>query len=126
MSSTLLSLFFRISDPRRDQGKMYPLAPVLLFTVLAMLAGARSYRQVQAFIRAHLDRLNDEFDLSLRRAPTYSAVRFILRGIDAAEMEHAFRDHAAGLAGWPDRGRGRTRSGGDRWQDLTRQPRRFQ
>ena len=50
MSSTLLSLFSRISDPRRDQGKMYPLAPVLFFTVLAMLAGARSYRQVQALV----------------------------------------------------------------------------
>jgi hypothetical protein len=30
---------------------MYPLAPILLFTVLAMLAGARSYRQVYAFIQ---------------------------------------------------------------------------
>ena len=48
MSSTLLSLFRQISDPRRDQGKMYPLAPILLFTVLAMLAGTRSYRQVHA------------------------------------------------------------------------------
>ena len=46
MPMTLLSLFSQVSDPRRDQGKMYPLAPILLFTVLAMLAGARSYRQV--------------------------------------------------------------------------------
>ena len=104
MSSTLLSLFSQISDPRRDQGKIYPLAPVLLFTVLAMLAGARSYRQVQAFIRTHLDRLNDGFDLSLRRAPAYSTVRFILRGIDAEEMERAFRDHALGLADGPAEG----------------------
>lgn len=101
MPSTLLSLFSRISDPRRDQGKMYPLAPILLFTVLAMLAGARSYRQVHAFIRTHLDRLNGEFGLSLRRAPAYSSVRFILRGLDAEEMERAFRDHAARLAEVP-------------------------
>ena len=36
MPSTLLSLFSQVSDPRRGQGKMYPLAPILLFTV-AML-----------------------------------------------------------------------------------------
>jgi DDE_Tnp_1-associated len=101
MPSTLLSLFSQVSDPRRDQGKMYPLAPILLFTVLAMLAGARSYRQVHAFIRAHLDRLNGGFGLSLRRAPAYSSVRFILHALDAEEMERVFRAHAARLAAVP-------------------------
>lgn len=104
MSSTLLSLFAQVRDPRRDQGKMYKLAPILLFTVLAMLAGARSYRQVHAFIRAHLDRLNGGFGTSLRRAPAYSSVRFILHGLDPEEMERAFRDHAAGLAAAPAEG----------------------
>jgi len=42
MSPTLLSLFAEVPDPRRGQGKMYPLAPILLFTVLAMLSGAVS------------------------------------------------------------------------------------
>lgn len=97
MPSTLLSLFFQIADRRRGQGKMYPLAPILLFTVLAMLAGARSYRQVHAFIEAHLDRLNSAFGLSLRRAPAYASLRVILHGLDAGQMELAFRDHAAGL-----------------------------
>lgn len=104
MPSTLLSLFSELPDPRRRQGKMYPLAPILLFTVLAMLAGARSYRQVHAFIRTHLDRLNGEFGLSLRRAPAYSSVRFILHGLDADEMERRFRDHAACLAEVPVEG----------------------
>lgn len=101
MSNTLLSLFSEVSDPRRAQGKMYPLAPILMFTVLAMLAGARSYRQVHAFIRTHLDRLNSEFGSALRRAPAYSSVRFILHGLDAEEMERVFRAHAAALAEVP-------------------------
>ena len=84
MSSVLLTLFCELADPRRGQGKMYPLAPILLFSVLAMLAGARSYRQVHAFMQTRLDRLNSGFGLSLRRAPAYSSVRFILRGLDAA------------------------------------------
>jgi hypothetical protein len=45
MQSALLSLFSQVSDPRRGRGKMYSPAPILLFTVLAMLAGAVSYRQ---------------------------------------------------------------------------------
>lgn len=101
MPSTLLSLFSQVSDPRRGQGKIYPLAPILLFTVLAMLAGARSYRQVHGFIQTHLDRLNDGFGLSLRRAPAYSSVRFILHGLDADEVERVFREHAAGLVAGP-------------------------
>ncbi|WP_268869803.1 ISAs1 family transposase [Magnetospirillum molischianum] len=51
-----------------------------------------------AFIQAHLSRLNASFGLSLRRAPAYSSVRFILQGLDADEMERVFRQHAAGLA----------------------------
>jgi hypothetical protein len=85
---------------------MYPLAPILLSTVLAMLAGARSYRQVHGFIRTHLDRLNSAFGLSLRRAPAYSSVRFILHGLDAQEMERVFREHAAGLSDVPVEGAG--------------------
>jgi hypothetical protein len=97
MSPTLLSLFSEVPDPRRGQGKIYPLAPILLFTVLAMLSGAVSYRQVHAFIKTHLDRLNAAFGLSLRRAPAYSSVRFILRGLDGAALERVFRHHAATL-----------------------------
>jgi hypothetical protein len=97
MPSALLSLFSQIPDPRRGQGQMYPQAPILLFTVLAMLAGAQSYRQVHAFIRAHLKRLNAAFGISVRKAPAYSTVRFIIRGLDAAEVETVFRQHAAGL-----------------------------
>lgn len=97
MQSTLLSLFSEVSDPRRGQGKMYSLAPILLFTVLAMLAGASSYRQVHAFIQIHRDRLNAAFGVSLRKAPAYTTLRFILRGLDAGQLERVFRQHAAGL-----------------------------
>ncbi len=97
MPSALLPLFSQVSDPRRGQGKMYELAPILLFTVLAMLAGAVSYRQVYAFIHSHLDRLNAVFGVALRRAPAYTTLRFILRGLDGAELERVFRKHAAEL-----------------------------
>jgi hypothetical protein len=43
--------------------------------------------------------LNGAFGLSLRRAPAYSSIRFILRGLDADDLERAFRVHAAALTG---------------------------
>ena len=98
MAETLLGLFSQVSDPRRGQGKMYALGPVLLFTVLSMLAGARSYREVHSFIRTHLDCLNKAFGVRLPRAPAYSSIRFILQGLDPGEVEQVFRSHAAGLA----------------------------
>lgn len=68
MPGTLLSLSSQIPDPRRGQEQMYRQAPILLYTVLAMLAGAVSYRQVHAFIRIHLSRLNSGFGVSMRKA----------------------------------------------------------
>ncbi len=40
----LLDLLGTIPDPRRAQGRMYRLPPVLLFSILAVVAGANSYR----------------------------------------------------------------------------------
>lgn len=97
MSSSLLDIFTTIPDRRRAQGKMYALAPVLMVSVLAVLSGATSYRKIHGFIDAHLSRFNRVFDLGWRRAPAYSSVRGILRGLDADEMETAFRAHAAML-----------------------------
>ncbi|MFC7455240.1 transposase family protein [Insolitispirillum peregrinum] len=114
-------MFSQISDPRRGQGKIHPLTPILLFTVLAMLAGARSYCQVHSFIRTHLERLNDGFGISLRRTPAYSLVRFILQGLDADEMERVSRAHAAGLAEAPVDSTPMPFGDGHRRQDPARQ-----
>ena len=38
----LLAALADVPDPRRAQGKRYPLPYVLMFTVLALLSGARS------------------------------------------------------------------------------------
>jgi len=56
-----------------------------------------SYRPVQDFIHSHLDRLNAVFGVSVRKAPAYTTLRFILRGLDGAELERAFRKHASEL-----------------------------
>ena len=46
----LLDALSEVPDPRRAEGKRYPLAPLLLFTVLALLSGATSYRHIICFL----------------------------------------------------------------------------
>jgi hypothetical protein len=98
MAASLLEILRTIPDHRRAEGKRFDLATVLLFTILGMIAGANSYRQMHEFIRIHRQRLNEAFGLGLRSAPSYTGLRGILQGVDANALEAAFRAHAASLA----------------------------
>jgi DDE_Tnp_1-associated len=101
----LLAALEGIPDPRRRQGRRYPLAPLLLFSVLAVLAGATSYRGILTFIGVHRERLNAVFGARFRRAPAVNTLRglFLSRPI--------WRPPSASMPGrWPTgrrpRGRG--------------------
>src|SRR3954452_10443530 len=123
MTTDLLTCLATIPDRRRAEGKMYGQAGVILFSILAMVSGARSYRQIHTLIDRRLGLLNAAFPgaafpgvafpraafpgsaspgaafpgAALRRAPAYTSVRGILQGLDEAELEQAFRGHAEGL-----------------------------
>ena len=92
------SFLFRIKDHRRKQGQRYQLGHILLFSVLAILSGADSYRKVKVFIVTHYDTLNDTFDLNWKRMPAHTTIRDIIQGTSAAEMEQSFRAYSAVLA----------------------------
>jgi len=53
-----LALLALIPDPRRAEGKLYQLPHVLLFSILAIVSGANSYRGVKTFIKVHRQKLN--------------------------------------------------------------------
>jgi hypothetical protein len=97
MAASLLEILRSVPDHRRREGQRFELSTVLLYAILAMVAGANSYRQLHEFIRIHRQRLNEAFNLSLRYAPSYSGLRLILQGIDSAALEEAFRRHASAL-----------------------------
>ena len=98
MSLEFLDLLSQVPDPRRAQGKKWQLGAVLLATILAILSGATSYRQVHRFIETHRKRLNKAFGFGWKTAPAYSAIRTILHGLDGAEVERVFRQHALMLS----------------------------
>ncbi len=77
--SRLLDALSEVPDPRRAAGKRYPLAPLLLFTVLALLSGATSYRRILCFLEQRRIVLNARFGCSLKRAPSLKALRTVLQ-----------------------------------------------
>jgi hypothetical protein len=93
---SLLAALEGIRDPRRPQGQRYSLSHLLLFSVLAVLAGATSYQKIITFIAVQRDRLNTAFGACLRRAPAVNTLRRLLERDD---LEAAFRRHADELNG---------------------------
>ena len=93
----LLAALEEIPDPRRRQGRRYTLAHLLLFSVLAVLAGATSYRGILVFIAVHRERLNAVFGTTLRRAPAVNTLRALFQALDPVALEAAFRQHAREL-----------------------------
>jgi hypothetical protein len=92
-----LSHLGMVPDPRRAEGKLYKLPHILLFSILAIVTGANSYRGICTFIKTHLKRLNKAFEIDWKRAPAHTAIRYILQGLDPADVETVFREHAANL-----------------------------
>jgi hypothetical protein len=90
----LLGLLEAVPDPRRAEGKVYRLPHVLLFSILAIVSGGKSYRSVATFIDEHRRRLNRTFGLTWRRAPAHTSIRNILQGLDSGALEAVFRRHA--------------------------------
>ena len=93
----LLSLLATIRDPRRAEGKLYPLPHVLLFSLFAMVSGANSYRGIRTDVKVHRKELNKAFKIKWKRPPAHTAIRYILQGLSAADVEMVFREHAANL-----------------------------
>jgi hypothetical protein len=104
MQSSLLEILRSVPDGRRAEGTRFELATVLLYAILAMVAGANSYRQMHEFIHIHRHRLNESFGLRLRDAPSYTGLRLILQGVKAEALETAFRLHASMIEAPPTGG----------------------
>ena len=93
----LIHIFQKVEDKRREHGRKYDLAHVLLFTVLAILCNANSYRKVHSFIKINFDELKEIFGTDWERAPAYTAIRKILIGLDSTEIEKALREYTKSL-----------------------------
>lgn len=86
-----------LKDHRRSQGQRYKLEHIILFSIMAFLSNAKSYRDISRFIKCHFDVLKHYFDLGWKRAPGYTTVRNIILGVDGQELEACFRAYTQSL-----------------------------
>lgn len=93
----LQSFLFEVKDHRRKQGIRYQQGYILLFSILAILSGATSYRKIHQFIVSHYDELNELFALNWKRMPAYTTIRDIIQKTSGEELERSFRKHSASL-----------------------------
>lgn len=94
----LKSFLFKIKDHRRKQGRRYELGHILLFSIMAILSGADSYRKVHKFIVVHYDTLDEIFDLGWKRMPAHTTIRNIIQDTSGMELEQSFREYSEVLA----------------------------
>ena len=71
---------------------------LLLFSVLAVLTGATSYKKIIAFIALQRERLNAVFGACFQRAPAVNTLRHLFLALSHDDLEAAFRRHARDLS----------------------------
>ena len=87
-----------IPDNRRGQGRMYDLPHVLLCCILAVAAGADSYRAIARFIELRFDWLKRHTGMKWHRAPRHTSLRAILLTLDQAAVEEALRAYSRSIS----------------------------
>lgn len=92
---TLLDHLATVPDPRRGQGRRYPLPQMLAMTVMAMMSGHHGYRPTERFIRDNADDLRRLLDWPRRAMPSNVTLRAVLQALDFGALSAAFRAWAA-------------------------------
>jgi predicted transposase YbfD/YdcC len=87
----LTTFLIDLKDFRRGQGQRYELHNVILFSILAISCNAKTFRQIEIFIKSHFVALSHAFNLEWKRAPSYTTVRNHINGLDCSDIEGAFR-----------------------------------
>src|SRR3954454_9645341 len=95
--SRLLDALGGSAGPRRAQGRRFPLPYLLLFSVLAILSGAKSFTHIVIFMRERREILNQVFGSRFKTAPSINTVRLLLHAIGGAPLAATVRGYAEHL-----------------------------
>lgn len=92
---TLLQHLATVPDPRRGQGRRYPLPQMLAMTLMAMISGHHGYRPTERFLRDNADDLRRLLDWPREAMPSNVTLRAVLQALDFEALTAAFRAWAA-------------------------------
>ncbi|MGF1527544.1 MAG: transposase family protein [Candidatus Competibacterales bacterium] len=87
-----------IPDVLRREAKQYDLPHVLLFSILAVAAGANSLRRISVSIRHHLPRINKAFGSEGKRVPAHTTLFGIYDRLDHGHLAEALKRHREALS----------------------------
>jgi hypothetical protein len=89
----LLQLLGEIPDYRKGQGKLHRLDHILFLSVIAQLMGATDYKQIQIWIKKHIqrDEIKQLLGVEFIKTPSRSAIARILASVNYKELEKVFR-----------------------------------
>ncbi len=92
---SLLGILATLPDPRRRQGRMYPLASILGLLVLAALNGERSLRGMWMWGCTHWPQIADGLGFwDVARPPTLSTVWYVLTRLDLDALDAVVHEWA--------------------------------
>jgi tRNA U34 2-thiouridine synthase MnmA/TrmU len=93
----ILTFLEDLKDHRRPQGQRYELNLIVLFSIMAFLSNAKSYRDISRFITGHYTVLKKYFSLRWKKPPGYTTIRNILQGVDSQKFEACFRAYTQSI-----------------------------
>jgi hypothetical protein len=97
-SPSLMEALRRVPDPRRREGRVYPLHSLLGMLILAGVNGQSSLRGMLIWADAHWSLLVRELGFKpTRKAPVYGGVWRVLKALDSSALERELRSWSAGL-----------------------------
>jgi predicted transposase YbfD/YdcC len=82
----------QLTDARRPQGKRYPLALILLYLVLAKMAGETTLQAIAEWIRLRADWLQEVFPGVRATFPCAATYSNVLRAVDPEQVNHVLME----------------------------------
>ena len=86
--------FLSVTDPRHRRGRVHPLPGVLSLSVLGLMAGCRSLRDISRWGGLHPEVFGP---LGLRRSPSVATLGRVLRWVSVSQVRQALCKFAQGL-----------------------------
>ncbi|SSY69981.1 ISAs1 family transposase [Alysiella crassa] len=87
---TLETYFSEIEDKRRSEGKRYAQAKLLTAIVIAIMGGAKSFRDIDRFLSNNIDDLKQYLAWERDATPSHEKIRTFIGSLDFEQVNHAF------------------------------------
>ena len=95
----LYELLLTLKDPRRGQGRMHPLALILVIVIMATMSGCGGQRATGDFVKKHRQALLNIFHPKHDRLPSYQTIARVMQRTDFHALSALFSSWAASLLG---------------------------